>query len=263
MGVNSQLGAPSAANMVEGKYSLNRIVRCEATVAATITPVELGEVQSFVIDGPSWDTTKKVFQQGGGDIPVNVRRGYNSSGTITISKGHAMSKLAAFFGKTLGSTNTNAIPGYIDKDFPSIVWEAIARDRDNNTHLYSVVVPDMIIDDLGIDHPMENSDFSIKWHSYYPWFLLYARNEVVYSKFTGDGSTMVFTLPAAAITLITESEFDLCAWDKAFYIKEKATGTSTGLYKTSGYTISGSTLTAAVAPAIGTEVQILFAKATA
>lgn len=260
--LTTQNAAPSADNYVEGRYVEHHIWRCEATAAAPVVPICITELMTLSINKAEWDQDNRIFSQGSGDLPTRIKRGIKISGTLSFSKGTVITQLAAILGLTMGSTNTNAIPGYIDKDEPHIIWEACARKRDNLTHLHSVVIPDMIIDDWAYDNPMENSDFSIDWHSYFPYFVLYTGREVVYDTYTGDGSTTAFTLSGTPINLWTASNYDLLDYDTLVYVKEKASGATTGTFKKSGYTQATTTLTAAPAPAASTIVQCLYVKAS-
>lgn len=261
--LTNQLAAPSTANYVEGRYAYHTIWRCEGSVAAPTVPVEITELMQLNINKPEWDFTKRIFSQGSGDLSSQIKRGIKVTGSMVFSKGASITKLASMLGLTMGSTFTNAIPGYIDKDEPHIIWEAAMRDRDNLTHLHSVVIPDMIIDDFGYDDPLENSDFTIEWHSYFPWFQLYTGREVVYDQFTGDGSTTAFTLSGTPVNLWTNSNYALLDYDTLVYVKEKASTATTGTFKKSGYTQATTTLTAGTAPTAGTVVQCLYVKEVA
>jgi len=261
--LTTQNAAPSVDNYVEGRYALHHIWRTEASALAPVVPSVVTELATLNINKPTWDKDDRIFRQGSGDLSARIKRGYNVSGTLEFSNGIMVTELAALFGLTMGSTNTNAIPGYVDKDEPHIIWEACRRKRDNVTHLDTIVIPDMIIDDWGFSDPIDNAPFTIEWHSYFPFFALYTGREVVYDVFTGDGSTTDFTLSGTPINLWTNSNYDLLDYDTLVYVKEKASGATTGTFKKSGYTQTTTTLAAGTAPPASTLVQCLYAKASA
>jgi hypothetical protein len=174
-----------------------------------------------------------------------------------------VTQLAALLGLTMGTTLTNAIPGYVDKDEPHVIWEACRRKRDNTTNLDTIVIPDMIIDDWGVEDPLENAPFTIEWHSYFPFFSLYTGREIAYNVFTGDGSITAFTLATGTpINLWTSTNYDLLDYDTMVYVKTKASAKTTGTYQKSGFSLAANTLTATTAPAAGTLVQVLWAIAS-
>ncbi len=261
--LTTQNAAPSVDNYVEGRYALSHIWRPEATVAAPVVPAVVTEMMTLSINKPTWDKNEKIFAQGSGDLSARIKRGYNVSGQITFSNGSMVTQLAALFGLSMGTTNTNAIPGYVDKDEPHVIWEACRRKRDNTTHLDTIVIPDMIIDDWGFEDPLENAPFTIEWHSYFPFFSLYTGRELVYDEYTGDGSTTAFTLSGTPVNLWTAANYDLLDYDTLVYVKEKATGKTTGTFQKTGYSQATTTLTAATAPVAATVVQVLYAKASA
>jgi hypothetical protein len=89
-----------------------------------------------------------------------------------------------------------------------------------------------------------------------------AGTEAVYDVFTGDGSTVAFTTSGTALSLGTASTEKYLDYDKLAYVKEQATGASTGTLKKTGYSLASTTLTATTAPATGTKVQVLYVKAS-
>ena len=91
--------------------------------------------------------------------------------------------------------------------------------------------------------------------------MLMAGAELVYEQFDGDGSTTDFVLGNTPLNLATAASWDHLYFDDFVYIKTKASTASTGTIQTSGYSLTTATITATTAPASGTTLQVLYAKA--
>jgi len=262
MAINSQKGAPAANDVVQGKFSLVRIYRCEASVAAPVSAIEIEGVQSFSVDPANWGYTKKVHQFGGGDEAYQKRSDPTWSGSISFLNGEGYYQLADFLGLTWTTAGSTIIPAYADNDDPDFILEVIAREDDNVTHVYSECVPDAILDDFGMNQVLEDSEWSINFHTRRFPFALCSGAELVYDQFSGDGSTTGFTLSSTPLTLNTATNYKYMNYDEMYYVKTKASTASTGTIQRSGWSNSTVTLTATTAPANGTTVQVLYAKAT-
>lgn len=263
MAVNTQLGAPSASKLVQGKFTLARFFRCEASAAAPVSSSDLTGLQAWNISEPDIKFSAEIFHQGGGDEGTIIERGHTWPFTLSFLKGDAWDQLAALRGVTFGTSNDAILPLMKKNDYPEFILEAIVRDSDNETHLGSVIIPDLIIDNVSWDHPLDDSLFVVNCHTRRLPFLLTDGAELVYDVFTGDGSTVDFSLSSTPLNLTTATDWEYLDLDTIYYVKEKASTASTGTLKRSGYSESTGTLTASTAPAASTLVQVLYAKATA
>ena len=63
MGKADQLGAPTLDQVKEGRFTLARYVRCEASVAAPVTWTNIEGIQEITATPIAWGTTKQLFQQ--------------------------------------------------------------------------------------------------------------------------------------------------------------------------------------------------------
>lgn len=262
MAKTDQLGQPNANDIQQGKYSLVRIVRCSAGAAAPVVWTNIYGVQSLTLNPVEWGFTKEIFQQGGGDESLKLERQPMWSGQITFLKNRGLNELADFTGITWTTAGTVAHLHYNNDDYPDVIMEVVARDEDNSTHLFSVVIPDMILDGFGFDNPLDDSEFVLPFHTRRPPMTICAGTEAVYDVFTGDGSTLAFTTSGTALALGTASTEKYLDYDKLAYVKEQDTSASTGTLKKTGYSLSGTTLTATTAPAASTKVQVLYVKAS-
>jgi len=262
MAVTAQMGAPEAEKLVQGKFTLGRFYRCEAEAAAPVASTNITGLQAWEFGEPDVDFSAKIFQQGGGDEHTVIERGFRWSGTLSFLKGDSWDRLAEMRGVTLGKTNNAILPLYKENDYPQFIFEGIVRQSDNNTHLGSVVIPDMILGHISWDHPLDDSLFVLPWASKRFPFLMTDGAELVYDVFTGDGSTTSFTLSSTPLTLSTATNWRLMDYDTLYYVKEKASTASTGTLQRTGYEVDGVTLTKTSAPEAGTLVQVLYAKAT-
>lgn len=259
MSIYDQLGAPGVDVILEGKNTLNRIVRVDAPVAAPVQPTNVYGVVSLEIDNGSADETE-VFQQGGGNERTIYRSNYKWSGTITVHKGKLPYVLAQLLGISWEVSTQPLIPFKMINDFPKVHWEAVFRQKDNSSHAFTVIIPEMIIDPVAISNALDNSEQTIPFHTYFPPCFLKANAELVYDQFTGDGSTTQFTASSTPLNLLNASNYEDFFLNYAILIKEKASGESTGKKKLSGYSYSSGKFIASTAPASGTTVQILYAK---
>jgi len=262
MALTTQLGAPGVDTIQEGKNTLNRFALVEASVLAPVAVTDLYYIQSFDVDDGA-PASVEVFQQGGGDNRTIQYSNWKWSGTITVLKGKMPTVLAQLLNITWATGNDAAIPFKMTSDFPSIHWEAVFRKKDNTTHLYTVIIQDMIIDHSAFSNPMDNADQNIPFHTYYPPVYIAQNCEMVYDEFTGDGSTTALTLSSTPLALLTAANHDDFFLNQMISVKEKASAASTGTRKMSGYTYSTGVLTATTAPAAATVVQALYVKAAA
>lgn len=260
MALTTQLGAPGIDTIQEGKNTLNRFAVVEASAADPVSVTDLYYIQSFDVDDGAPESIE-VFQQGGGDNRTMEYRKWKWSGTITVLKGKMPTVLAQLLNITWSTASDAAIPFKMQNDYPKVHWEAAFRQKDNTTHLYTIIIQDMVIDHSAFSNPMDNSDQNIPFHTYYPPLYIAQNVEMVYDVFTGDGSSTDFTLSSTPLSLLTASNHDDFFLNQMVSVKEKASSASTGTRKMSGYTYSGGVLTASTAPAAATLVQALYVKA--
>lgn len=261
MAVGTQMGAPSPEKLVLGTETLGRFHRCEASVAAPVTPVNFTGLQDWNIDAPTIGYSKELFQQGGGQESTMVDRRRRWSGTLSFLKGDSWTQMAAMLGITFASASEAMMPMYKENDYPDFVFEGIIRQSDNTTHYASVVIPDITLGDVAWSHPIDDALVVIPFTTKRFPFWIPSGTEIVLDKFTGTGSTTEFTLSATPLTW-TSSYYHLSTYDSFIYVKEKASGDSTGTIMTTGYSNVTTTLTAATAPAASAEVSVLYIKET-
>ncbi len=265
MAVTDQLGTPSIAYEVDGKYTLTRLHRLAAAAAAPVTPVNVYGIQAADAGAPAPTIEREVFQQGGGDESLLIKRGFRYSGTLSIKSGAVGSFLAQMLGKTWTTAGEAALPMRMP-DVPVACLEMIARREDNSTHLFSKVFQDVILRETNFGSPMEDEVVSIPFYSKHDPFILASGAEMVLDKFTGDGSTVEFTLSATPLTLVeTDDDYrDDWVLDNAVYVKLWQSASATeGTRQVTGITVVGTALTFSTAPTATQTVEALYAKATA
>ena len=264
MGVTDQLNKPAASSHQRGRFTLNHVVRCDATASAPVVWTNMEGVVAIDYGEPSWDHTADVIQQGAVD-KTEVKHGPRWDGTITVLSGDIGDMLATLRGITWGASHVG-LSTRSDDDNPAVIWEAVCRDS-GNTHLFSLVLQDIIIDDIAIGNPMDYSDRSIPFHTYNEPFLIYAGYEMVYDVWPATAGTATYALSCGTpVTLWTASAEDGFYFDNAAYIKNKDNSAGdTGMTRriTSGAAVSGGTLTFTTGtPAASDKVGLLYAKAT-
>ena len=266
MALTDQLGAPVESGHKMGRFSLNRIVRCEAAVATPVVWTNLSNVVAIEISDPSWDYEADVFQQGGGDEKTHIQRGPRWDGTITVIGGKVGDMLATLFGETWTTAGNTAMSLRSDDDSPMIIWEAICRDSNNSTHLFSLVIQDMIMDSLGMANPMDYADISIPFHTYHEPFLLCTGAEMVYDRWDATPGTATYSTSCGTpLELVTAASHDDWHYDNMVFCKnmDNSDSETIGHRVTSGVALSGGTLTFTTGtPAASDEVSVLYAKAT-
>jgi len=268
MSLTDQLGAPSENAHIMGKYTLHRFVRCEAS-APSPNPVawaNMSNIVSIDVDPPSYDMEVDVFQQGGGDDKTRIRRGPKYNGRITVLAGKVFDTLKLLKGLTWTTAGTAALSLRQENDNPDVIIESICRDADNSTHLFTRVIQDIIIDDMGVQSPMDYSDREIPFHSYHEPFALCTGAEMVYEVWDATPGTATYALSMGTpLTLLTATNHDGWHYDNMVFCKVKDNSASDDVGKrvTSGVALSGGTLTFTTGtPAASDVVYVLFAKAT-
>ena len=266
MALTDQLGAPAEASYQMGRFTLHRVVLNEAAVAAPVVWTNMDFIAAIEIGDPSWDFEADVYQQGGGDDKTHIRRGPRWDGTSTVLSGKIGNVLATLKGLTWTTGGTAAISSRMDADTPEVIWEAICRDSDNSTHLFSLVIQDMVLDDFGVSNPMDYSERTIPFHTYHEPFLLCSGAEMVYDRFDATPSTATYSLSCSTpLTLVTATDHDDWSYDNAVFLKNKDNSASdtVGVRVTSGASISGGTITFTTGtPAASDEISVLYAKSS-
>ena len=265
MAINTQLGAPDSSSHKKGRFTLNRVFKSEATATRNVTPTNLGAVVAIDFGEPTWDNEADVLQQGGGDEKTQIKRGPRWDGTITVLGGSIGEVLSTLYGLTWGTGTGEyaAMSLRRDSDYPSVTWEAVCRDADNKTHIFSVVIQDMIIDDGAWSNPMEYSDGSIPFHTYHEPFYLKDGCNLVYDIITAGSAEDEWALTATPISLASPSLQDDWDVEELVFCKTKSTTASTGTRKRSNVTIANASLGfTAGTPASGSYIQVLYAKET-
>jgi len=261
MSLTDQLGKPASTSRQTGRYTLHRAHRCEASVAAPVTPINLNNIESIELAAPTYDSAE-IYQQGGDDEYYMYKNNYRWTGNIIVHKGKAPYVLSQLKGITWDTGNDTAIPLRDDNDYPNVHWEAVARDIDNSTHLFTLLIQDMIIDVPGFSNPMDYSDVTIPFHTSHMPLFLAAGSEVVYDQFSGTGSAVDFTLSSTPLRLLSATSSNDLVLDQTVFVKVKLSTESTGTRKMSGVSYAGGIVTFTTAPAASSTVQILYAKAS-
>jgi hypothetical protein len=155
----------------------------------------------------------------------------------------------------------------MENDNPIGHWEAICRDSDNVTHLFSLVIQDLILDDMDLSNPLEYADRTIKFHTYHEPFVLCSGAEMVFDKFAATPSTAVYQMSAGTpVSLVTATAHDDWDYDTAVFVKlkDKTDSWTTKRIK-SGVTIgaSGTITFTSGTPAASDVVSVLWAKVSA
>lgn len=263
MAWNTQLPQPFENDLQEGRYTLCRFVRCEASVAAPIVPANILGVQEVQISPVSWGREDEIYQQGAGDESLTSRKDPSIEGQITFLSAEGFNQMAAFLGQTWTAAGDAAIPFFQESDLPDVILEFVNRENDNVTHLANVVFPDAILMGFGWTNPLNEEPWTVNYKSRREPYVLANGTESIYDQFTGDGSTVAFTLSSTPVNLVTASGKRYWSYDDMAYVKEKASADSTGTLQKTGYSQAAGTLTASTAPAASTVVQVLYAKAQA
>ena len=265
MSVQSQLGALSPDALVSGRNTLHRAFIHGSGVSSNVTPVNLIAVKSVDSDKVSYERAERYYQQGGGDDPLMWNVGPSHGVRITVYAGQMPAFLASLMGVATFGTSGYAAQNLTFDSLARFDTESIFRKKDNYTHKFSVVHQDLIIQPFAMNSAMEDNDAVLEAMSFHDPVILAPGAEVVYSQFTGDGSTTSFTLPYTPLNLrdIAVGNADDWFLEKLIYVKLKATTDSQGTRQKSGASLTGSNLIFTTAPAAGTIVQTLGAKATA
>lgn len=248
----TQLGAPVASDVQMGRYTHFRIWRCEATATeGAIASTDIYGIQNFSISPGEPKFTKEIFQQGGGDESLEIKRDYGWTGSISFLKKKGLDELAHFTGATWTTAGAVAYPHYFDNDRPSVIMELVNRDEDNATHLFSTVVVDAILDSWGFENPMDDAEWVLPFHTKRVPITICANTKFVYDIHTGKTSATTYTLSATPLPLLTATDWRYFDYNQLYYVKEKLVSESTGTIKKSGYSNTGATLTAPAVPATG------------
>lgn len=265
MPINDQLGAPSSTVIVSGRNTLHRVFIHNAAVSDDVAPINLSAIKSVEHDAPTPERSEKYYQEGGGDEPLEYEVGQSHNVRITVYAGQLTSLLSTLMSVTgFGTTGYYAQP----LRFGSLARfdiESVFRAKDNVTPKFSEVHTDLILKPFPVNSPMEDVDVVLNAISYHDPFIMAPGAEMAYSQFSGDGSTVSFSLPDTPIPLvdITEDYADDWVADNLVYLKVKASGASVGTRQKSGFQVSGSDVVFTTAPAAGSIVQVFFARATA
>lgn len=262
MSIYTQLGAPNATDEFYGEYSLNRVHVVGGAAAAPVTPLNIEGVQAFDFGAPSFDE-RKLMQQGGGDNPLIKRRNYRWAGQVTFNHGLLPTAIAQIKGITWGSANDRAISFKDKYGAPALHWEAVCRDVDNLTPLFSIVAPNIVIDPWGFSNPMESAEGVLPFHTDFPPIYLFAYTEWIWDTFDGDGSTVDFALSGTPVDLLDSSYYDDFVLDNIAIVTVKGASDDVATIQKTGVSYSGGNVTFTSAPASGSLVGIGYAAAVA
>jgi len=258
--IGTQLGAPGENAEVYGRFTDVRIYKCEAaTTPQVVASDDLEGLQGYSIGDPDVELSAKVLQMGGGNKSRNVEIGYEWGVDLEFLPGEVQNQLAAIRGVTFNKSNDAFLPMVKQDDYPDVIIEALIRAQDNDEHLMSLIIPDAKIGSIPFSQTLESENITLPLKTQIAPGFLCADAAICYEQFTGDGSTTAFTLTNTPLNLTTASTWDHLYFDDFIYIKKKVSTASEGTIQTSGFSLSGTTLTATSAPASGTVVQVLYA----
>ena len=266
MSSTSVLGAPAKNAYLMGRFTLHRFVRCEATAgdATAISWQNMSNVVSIDIDEPTWDFEADVYHAGGGNEKRHIRSGPRWNGTITVLGGKIGDTLRLLQEVTWDDSTQAVLSPRMDKDDPEIIIESICRDHDNGTHLFTRVIQDAILDDMGDALGLDYADKVIPFHTYHEWFLLATSAEMVYHVWSATPSTATYTISnSTPLSLLTATSHDDWAFDNMVFckVKDNSAGDSIGKRVTAGVSLSGDELVFTTGtPAATDQVYCLFAK---
>jgi hypothetical protein len=260
--INDQLAPPAENTYLLGQNTIHRYVRCEATVGTAIAFTNLQWVQSVSISEPTYELEYDIMHQGS-DEKTHRKLRPKWDVTINVLNGKAHTIRAAFQGITLGATHVG-LPLDTSNDNPQIILESVYREDDNETHAFSIVVQDLVLDPMGFDTPMEYADAVIKGHTYYPPLWLTSGYYLVYDKYTATPTTATYQLTATPCTLMTSTNFDRFEFDKPIYVKLKdnSAGDTIGYRLQSGVAFTGNDMVFTTLPAASDVIYCLYTHAT-
>lgn len=266
MGVADQLGAPSIAHVVDGLFTLTRVWRKLATAAAPVTPSDVYAIQDQSMNAPAPRINRETFQQGGGGEGLDINRDYRFEASFQMLAGYVPIFISGLLGNTWTAAGEGAVPFYMPT-YPLFNAEAVCRREDNETHLLSLVFQDCILKPFDFSITNENAIVTVPFMSKHEPFLLAPGLEMVMDKFTGDGSTAIFTLSGGTPKTIVETDdaerFDWI-FDTIPYVTHYTTAAATaGVRQKSGITQATSTLHYATPPVSGVIIETFYAVETA
>jgi hypothetical protein len=261
MSIYTDIGAPALTDETYGQYTLHRAHLCDTTTAAPVVPININGIQNFSIGVPSFD--ERILKHQGSRSSVKRRRNPMWGHTLSILTGKMPSVIAQLKGITWGSANDRAISLWDSRGVPAIHWEAVCRDINGITPLFSVVVPQAIIDPWGFENPMDSAEQSIPLSSEFPPIFLYAYTQWVWDLFDGDGSTTDFTLSSTPTDLVNSTTYDDFVLDNIALVTVKGSTDSTGILQLSGVSYAGGIVSFTTAPAASSLVGIGYATAVA
>ena len=262
MSIYTNIGPPALTDEIYGQYSLHRAHLVSTTVAAPVVPININGIQNMSLGTPSFDE-RVLKQQGGGDTSVKRRRNFVFTGSFSFLEGRKPTVIAQLKGITWGSANDRAISFKDSKGIPAVHWESVCRDVNNLTPLFSVVIPQMVIEPWGFDQPMDSSEGSLSFSSEFPPIYLYAYTEFIWDLFDGDGSTTAFTLSDTPTDLVDSATYDDFILDNIALVTVKGSSDETGIIQTTGVSYAGGDVTFDTAPAASSVVGIGYAAAVA
>lgn len=259
---STQLAAPAENTYLRGQNVIHRYVQCEATAAAPVVWSNIKWIQSVVVGDPTYEETD-VFMQGSKE-KTKLRRNPVWPVTINVLNGKKAQVISDLLGYAWGSTNY-VVPSNMSNDNPDVILESIFREEDNTTHVFSQVVQDLILDDSGMDIPMDYADGVINGHTYFPPFYVYTGYEAVYDVWDATPTTNTYTTSATPATAVVASSHDFWDYNNAAFIKQKdnSEGETVGNRLTSGAAIAGQTLTVTASPLATDKVYALYVKVSA
>lgn len=263
--LRTQLGRPDITSVFKGKFAYVRFFRDAASVAAPIAEVSIEDIQDISVNAMS-QTDEKIFHYGGGkEYRLVDEFDGEYTGAFKLLSGGMPRFLAGILGQTWTLAGSAAIPfGHLPR-YPLCSVEAVLRKVDNYTHIQSYVYQDLIFDPLAPAIAMDTNQTDAPFRSNYDPFALPADAKMIMDKFSGDGSTTVFTLSQTPLTLVTATNSWLVDWDfnTVVYVKVKLSTEDYGTRQKTGVTITGTTVTFDDAPASGSEITVFYAYSVA
>lgn len=251
--LTSFLGAPDITKITDGRYNLHRYFRCDAAVAAPITPVNIQQAQEITVGAVSYDESAKVFQIGGGAEYMTDKKFPTWDGNIKMLGGYVGTFQAALLGQTWDKTSYAAIStGY--NDYPLAHIEAQCADEDG-TLLHSMIYMNVFWKDWAAQATLGRDDITMPIGGKYIPFMISPDVQMVVDKYTTDASEVNFTLSSTPIKILEVASARLrhsIFLEKIIQARLKLSSQVFGTLYTSGVEVTGDVVTFTTAPAAGT-----------
>jgi len=254
----SQLGPPLITYEVDGQFSLVRFHSILGT-GNPVTPVNINSIQQVSPMPMTPQQTREVFQFGGGEESLLIERIFRGGLSLQMKAGYLKTFLQTILNITLDpGTGIAGIPLRFQK-YPLGFFECVFRREDNETHMFSMIFQDVILDQFNFDaFSMSDGMVTVPFTCKHDSVLIEAPGELVVETFSGDGSTTVFSLSDTPIDIVDTAGAAKEDWefDDLVYVGVQASGADTHTRQRSGVTYGTGDVTFATAPAASSKIIV-------